>query len=166
MLHRLTIPAAIYTPVDPQCIPTGELRPVAGTVFDYRHGRVLADGLRDGREPQIAIGRGYDHNFVLDKGVTAQPQLAAVLEDPASGRRLEVLTTEPGLQLYTGNGYDGRNFGKTGRLYRMGDGVALEPQKFPDTPNQPQFGSARLDPGQTYRHTMIYRLSANRPTTF
>jgi len=159
MLHRLTIPATAFTPVDPACIPTGEFRPIAGTALDFRDGRIVAEGLRNGRDPQIAIGRGYDHNFVLDKGATVQPQLAAVLEDPASGRRLEVLTTEPGLQLYTGNAYDGRNLGKQGRLYRMGDGIALEPQKFPNTPNQPDFGSARLDPGQVYRHAMIYRLS-------
>ncbi|WP_226015599.1 aldose epimerase family protein [Novosphingobium sp. FKTRR1] len=162
MRHRLTIPAAAFTPVDADLIPTGELRRVAGTVFDFRAGRILSDGLRDGTEAQIVIGRGYDHNFVLDKGLTAQPQLAAVLEDPASGRRLEVLTTEPGLQLYTANASDGRNIGKRGTLYRMGDGIALEPQKFPDTPNQPAFGSARLDPGQTYRHVMIYRLSTVR----
>jgi len=160
MLHRLTIPAGAFTPVDTACIPTGELRPVAGTVFDFRKGRILADGLREARDPQIAIGRGYDHNFVLDKGITAEPQLAALLEDPASGRRMEMLTTEPGLQLYTTNAYDGRNLGKAGRLYRMGDGIALEPQRFPDTPNQRGFGSARLDPGQIYRHTIIYRLSA------
>lgn len=159
MLHRLTIPASVYTPVDAQCIPSGELRSVAGTVFDFRQGRIVADGVRDGREQQIAMVRGYDHNFVLEKGHTAEPQLAAVLQDPASGRQLEVLTTEPGLQLYTGNDYDGRNPGKAGRLYRMGDGIALEPQKFPDTPNQPSFGSARLDPGETYRHTMVYRVS-------
>ena len=125
------------------------------TPFDFRDGRIIADGLRDGRDPQIAIARGYDHNFVLDKGCTAQPQLAATLEDLVSGRRLDVLTTEPGLQLYTANAADGSLRGKQGRLYRMGDGVALEPQIFPDTPNQPAFGSARIDPGQTYRHTMI-----------
>ncbi len=162
MLHRLTIPASAYTPVDGQCIPTGELRPVTGTVFDFRQGRIVADGLREGRERQIAIGRGYDHNFVLDKGLTVEPQLAAILQDPATGRQVEVLTTEPGLQLYTGNDYDGRNRGKAGRLYRMGDGIALEPQKFPDTPNQPAFGSVRLDPGETYRHTMIYRLAVGK----
>lgn len=160
MLHRLMIAASAFTPVDAHCIPTGEVRTVAGTVFDFRNGRVLADGLRDGRDAQIAIGRGYDHNFALDKGLTEEPQLAATLEDPASGRRLDVLTTEPGLQLYTGNAYDGRTQGKGGKLYRMGDGVALEPQKFPDTPNQSHFPSARLDPGQRYSHKMIYRLSA------
>ncbi|MEG3122313.1 aldose epimerase family protein [Sphingomonas sp. GB1N7] len=162
MLHRLTIPAAAYTPVDQHLIPTGELRSVEGTAFDFRKGRMVADGLRDGRDAQIAIGRGYDHNFALDKGTTVEPQLAARLEDPASGRRLDVLTTEPGLQLYTANAFDGSVRGKQGKLYRMGDGIALEPQKFPDTPNQPAFGSARVDPGQTYRHTMIYRLSITR----
>lgn len=162
MAHRLTIPARAYTPVDPTLIPTGELQPVANTVFDFRRGRVIALGLRDGRDPQIAIGRGYDHNFALDKGVTAKPELAARLEDPQSGRVLEVLTTEPGLQLYTGNFLDGTFTGKGGHVYRMGDGVALEPEKFPDSPNRPAFVSPRLDPGKIYRHVMIYRLSVSR----
>jgi aldose 1-epimerase len=157
--HRLTIPARAYTPVDATLIPTGERRPVAGTVFDFTKGRVLADDLRDGRDPQIVAGRGYDHNFALDAGLTAAPKLAARLEDPASGRVLEVLTTEPGVQLYTGNFLDGTLVGKHGHVYRMGDGVALEPQKFPDTPNQPNFGSARVDPGKPYHHLMVYRLS-------
>jgi aldose 1-epimerase len=157
--ERLTIPAAAYTPVDATLIPTGELRPAAGSVFDFASGRILAEGLRDARDDQIRFGRGYDHNFALDKGHTAMPQLAARLEDPSSGRVLEVLSTEPGLQLYTGNFLDGTVVGKRGHLYRMGDGVALEPQKFPDTPNQTKFGSARLDPGRPYRHEMIYRLS-------
>ncbi len=159
MLHKLTIPATTYTPVDETLIPTGELRAVAGSVFDFREGRVLADGLRDGKDAQILIGRGYDHNFALDKGLTPEPHLAARLEDPATGRVLEVLTTEPGVQLYTGNFLDGTDVGKRGHLYRMGDGIALEPQKFPDTPNQPKFGSARVDPRKPYRHVMIYRLS-------
>jgi aldose 1-epimerase len=162
MAQRLTIPAARFTPVSEALIPTGELRPVASSVFDFRKGRVLADGVRDGRDPQIVIGHGYDHNFVLDKGETTTPMLAARLEDPVSGRVLEVLTTEPGLQLYTGNFIDGTVVGKAGRLYRMGDGIALEPQKFPDTPNQPRFGSVRVDPGKPYRHAMIYRLSVSK----
>lgn len=157
--HWLTIPARRYTPVDATLIPTGELRAVAGTAFDFTQGRALAEGLRDGRDPQIAIGHGYDHNFVLDKGQTAEPELAARLEDPVSGRVLEVLTTEPGIQLYTGNFLDGTAVGKRGHLYRMGDGVALEVQKFPDTPNRPAFGSARVDPAHPYRHRMIYRVS-------
>lgn len=159
MGQRLTIPASRYTPVNDQLIPTGELTPVAGTVFDFRKGRLLADGLRDGRDRQIAIGRGWDHNWVLDKGTTATPALAARMEDPASGRVLEVLSTEPGLQFYSGNFLDGSLVGKHGRIYRMGDGVALEPQKFPDTPNQPHFGSARVEPGKPYHHRMIYRVS-------
>jgi aldose 1-epimerase len=162
MMLSLTIPAKSYTPVDATLIPTGELRAVAGTAFDFRTGRVLADGLRDGRDAQIRIGRGYDHNFVLDKGQTATPQLAARIEYPAAGRVLEVLTTEPGIQLYTGNFLDGTVMGKGGHLYRMGDGIALEPQKFPDTPNQPKFGSARVDPGKPYRHVMIYRMSVTQ----
>lgn len=157
--HRLTIPARAYTPVDATLIPTGELRPVAGTVFDFRNGRIFADGIRDGSDPQIVAGRGYDHNFALDAGLTAQPKLAARLEDPVSGRVLEVMSTEPGLQLYTGNFLDGTLVGKHGHVYRMGDGVALEPQKFPDAPNQPNFVSARVDPGKPYHHLMVYRLS-------
>jgi aldose 1-epimerase len=157
--HMLTIPAQAYTPVDQTLIPTGELRPVAGTVFDFRAPRLVALGLRDGRDPQIVIGRGYDHNFALDKGQTAEPQLAARLEDPASGRVLEVLSTEPGVQFYTGNFLDGTLAGRSQRIYRMGDGIALEPQKFPDAPNQPGFASARVDPGTPYRHVMIYRFS-------
>lgn len=160
--HVLTIPAKAYTPVDAALIPTGELRPVAGTVFDFTQGRKVADGVRDGRDPQIVAGRGYDHNFALDKGVTATPQLAARLVDPASGRMLEVLTTEPGVQFYSGNFLDGTLVGKQGHVYRMGDGIALEPQKFPDAPNHPAFVSARVDPGKPYRHTMIYRLTTTR----
>lgn len=160
--HRLTIPASRYTPVNAALIPTGELKPVAGTVFDFTKGRIIHDGVRDGRDPQIVAGRGYDHNFVLDAGQTKEPKLAARLEDPRSGRVLEVLTTEPGVQVYTGNFLDGTLVGKQGHLYRMGDGIALEPQKFPDTPNQPQFGSARIDPGKPYHHRMIFRLSTTR----
>lgn len=162
MGHRLTIPARAMTPVDARLIPTGALRPVAGTVFDFTRPRIVGEGVRDGGDPQIVYGRGYDHNFALDKGLTATPELAARLEDPASGRVLEVLSTEPGIQLYSGNFLDGSFAGKGGHLYRMGDGIALEPQKFPDAPNQPAFVSARVDPGQPYRHTMIYRLSVAR----
>lgn len=158
MGQRLTIRASTYTPVDARLIPTGERRKVAGTVFDFRKAKRIADGLRDGTDEQIRFGRGYDHNFALDKGQTATPQLAARLVDPASGRMLEVLTTEPGVQFYTGNFLDGTLAGKGGHLYRMGDGIALEPQKFPDAPNQPSFLSARVDPGKPYRHVMIFRV--------
>jgi aldose 1-epimerase len=158
--HRLQMPASRYTPVNAALIPSGEQRAVAGTVFDFTRGRLIAQGLRDGTDPQIVIGRGYDHNFVLDAGLTAEPKLVARLEEPGSGRMLEVLSTEPGVQVYTGNFLDGTRAGKCGHLYRMGDGIALEPQKFPDSPNQPRFVSARVDPGRPYHHRMIFRLSA------
>jgi aldose 1-epimerase len=159
LTHRLTVPAHRYTPVNAALIPTGELRPVAGTPFDLTAGRILDEVVRDGRDPQIVIGRGIDHNFVLDAGKTAEPKLAARLEDPRSGRVLEVLTDQPGIQVYTGNFLDGTLIGKQKHVYRMGDGIALEPQIFPDTPNQPAFGSARVDPGKPYHHRMIFRLS-------
>ncbi|GGC07324.1 aldose 1-epimerase [Novosphingobium endophyticum] len=162
MENVLTVPASHYTPVNEALIPTGELRGVERTAFDFRKGKSLNQGLRDGTDQQIVYGRGIDHNFALDKGVTKEPELAARLEDPASGRVLEVLTTEPGLQVYSGNFLDGTFVGKHGHLYRMGDGIALEPQKFPDSPNQSSFVSARVDPGKPYRHVMIYRVSVDR----
>ena len=157
--QKLTIPASRFLPVDKGLIPTGERRPVEGTVFDFRNGRMLYDGVRDGGQQQIVLGRGWDHNWVLDKGRTATPELSARVEHALSGRVLEVLSTEPGLQFYSGNFLVGTLTGKGNEVYRMGDAIALEPQVFPDTPNQPDFGSARLDPGQTYHHIMIYRVS-------
>lgn len=157
--QRLTINADAYTPVDDTLIPTGEIRSVAGTPFDFRASHAIGERIRDGSDPQIVIGRGYDHNFVLNGGTTETPRLAARLEDPVSGRVLELYTTEPGLQVYSGNFLDGTVIGKANRVYRQGDGLALEPQKFPDAPNQPSFPSARLDPGQTYRQTSYYRFS-------
>jgi aldose 1-epimerase len=157
--QRLTVPASHYTPVDAALIPTGALQPVTGTVFDFTHGRIIGQDIRDGRDAQIVAGRGYDHNFALDAGLTTEPKLAARLEDPHSGRTLEVWSTEPGLQVYTGNFLDGTRVGKHGHLYRMGDGIALEPQKFPNAPNESKFVSARLDPGSTYHHRMIFQLS-------
>lgn len=162
LTQRLTIPAHRYTPVNAALIPTGELKEVAGTPFDFTSGRILDDVVRDGRDPQIVIGRGIDHNFIIDAGTTAEPKLLARLEDPRSGRVLEVFSDQSGLQVYTGNFLDGTLVGKHGHLYRMGDGIALEPQLFPDTPNQPAFGSARIDPAKPYRHRLIYRLSVER----
>lgn len=159
MDHWLMIPARAFTPVDEALIPTGELAPVAGSVFDFRQPRPIEAGLRDGSHPQIVRGRGYDHNWALDKGRTAQAELAARLVHPSSGRVLDVLTTEPGLQFYSGNFLDGTIIGKGGTVYRMGDGIALEPQTHPDAPNQPDFPSARVEPGTPYRHQMIYRVS-------
>jgi aldose 1-epimerase len=162
LTHRLTIPAHRYTPVNAALIPTGELKAVAGSPFDFTTGRIMDDVVRDGHDPQIVIGHGIDHNFVLDAGKTAEPKLAAKVEDLRSGRVLEVFTDQPGVQVYTGNFLDGTLIGKNRHVYRMGDGLALEPQLFPDTPNQPAFGSARVDPGHPYHHRMIYRLSVER----
>ncbi len=156
---RLTVNADAYTPVDATLIPTGELRDVAGTPFDFRKATVIGARVRDASDPQIVLGRGYDHNFVLRGGLTATPKLAARVEDPISGRVVELYTTEPGLQVYTGNFLDGTTPGKAHVVYRQSDGLALEPQKFPDSPNRPAFPSARLDPGQTYRQTSYYRFS-------
>jgi aldose 1-epimerase len=157
--HRLMVNADAYTPVDATLIPTGEQRNVAGTPFDFRQSAVIGARIRDASDAQIAIGRGYDHNFVLRGGVTDAPKLAARVEDPVSGRVLELYTTEPGVQIYTGNFLDGTTVGKSRVVYRQGDGLALEPQKFPDSPNHPAFPSARLDPGKTYRQTSYYRFS-------
>lgn len=157
MDHVLKIDADAITPVDETLIPTGSLLPVDGTPFDFRQAIRIGERIRDMRDQQIAYGRGYDHNYVLN-GASGALRLAARLEDPASGRVLELMTDQPGLQVYSGNFLDGTVSGKSGRAYRQGDGLALEPQLFPDTPNQPQFGSARLAPGQTYRNHMIFRL--------
>lgn len=160
LANVLTIPAARYTPVDAGLIPTGELRAVEGTPFDFRKPRRIGEVVRNGRDPQIVVGRGIDHNYAIDAGRTAQMKLTARLEDPRSGRAMEVWSTEPGLQVYTGNFLAGTVVGKGGHLYRMGDGLALEPQRFPNAPNEPRFESARLDPGQTYEHRMALRFSS------
>ncbi len=160
MGHLLTIPADHFLPSDATLIPTGEFRPVEGTPFDFRQPARIADRLRDASDDQIRVGRGYDHNWVIDRALSDSPRLLARLEEPISGRRLELLSNQPGLQFYSGNFLDGTTVGKAGRLYRMGDAVALEPQMFPDTANRAEFGSIRLDPGETYRNIIVWRFSA------
>ena len=157
--QNLMINADAFTPVDDALIPTGEFRAVAGTPFDFRQSQPIGLRIRDARDAQIVAGRGYDHNFVLNGGTTEQPKLAARMTDPVSGRVMELFTTEPGLQVYSGNFLDGTVAGKDDRIYRQGDGLALEPQIFPDAPNQPAFPSARLDPGENYRQISWYRFS-------
>ena len=157
--ERLTIPANTITPVGPTLIPTGEFRPVAGTVFDFRAPRAIGDRIRDGHDEQIRFGQGYDHNYVVTRAPTRDLHLMARVEDPGSGRVLELLSNQPGVQFYAGNFLDGTAVGKSGHAYRQSDGLALEPQVFPDTPNQPAFGTARLDPGQTYENRIVYRFS-------
>jgi aldose 1-epimerase len=162
LTHLLMVNASKYTPVDAGLIPTGELRAVQGTPFDFRKPTAIGARVRDGRDQQLRYGRGYDHNFALD-GAAGEFRLAARVADPASGRIMEIFTAAPGLQFYSGNFLDSTIAGKGGRLYREGDALVLEPQLFPDAPNQKSFPSARLDPGNTYVNTMEYRFSTDKP---
>ncbi len=161
MGHLLTIPADHFTPTDAASMPTGEFHPVEGTPFDFRRPMAVGARVRDASDRQIRFGRGYDHNWVVDRAPAPAPRLLARLEEPVSGRVLELRSNQPGLQFYSGNFLDGSVAGKSGRLYRQGDGVALEPQMFPDTANRPEFGSVRLDPGETYRNLIELRFSAD-----
>ena len=158
--HILRINADQYTPVDETLIPTGEITPVEGTPLDFRKSKPLADGIRSDH-PQIVIGRGFDHNWVLNRPSFEDKSLipAAQLYEPESGRFLEIFTTEPGIQFYSGNFLDGTLYGTSHRAYRQGDGLALETQHFPDSPNQPDFPSTVLRPGETYETTTIFKLS-------
>lgn len=158
--HRLTLHAGLYTPVDATLIPTGERRRVAGTPFDFRQSHAIADRMGDD-DDQLRIARGYDHHHVLD-GPAGTLRPAVRLEHPASGRVLEIDTTAPGVQFYSGNSLDGAVPGKSGRRYRAGDGLCFEPQAFPDAPNRPDFPSARLDPGQLYENVKLFRFGVAR----
>lgn len=155
--HRLTINAERYTPIGSDLIPTGVLAPVAGTPFDFRQPTPVGERIGESDDEQIRFGNGYDHNFVLSEGTSAEPRLAARLEETGSGRILELWTNQPGLQFYSGNFLRSDVPGKGGSPYRRSDALALEPQLFPDTPNQPGFGSAELSPGQRYRNQISYR---------
>lgn len=159
--QTLTIPAERFTPVDATLIPTGAHLPVTGTPFDFRKPTVIGARIRDGRDEQIVRARGYDHNWVVTDAPTAEPHLVARVEDPESGRILEVASNQPGVQFYAGNFLNATVVGKSGLAYRQSDALALEPELFPDTPNQPAFGSARLDPGKTYRNVIAYRFSTS-----
>jgi aldose 1-epimerase len=158
MGHVLTIPADEFTPVDKTLIPTGEFRKVEGTVFDFRRPTPIGIRVRT-NDQQILFGQGYDHNWVIGRSVSREPRLLARVEEPTSGRVLEILSNQPGIQFYSGNFLDATVVGKAGKLYRQGDAIALEPQKFPDTPNRPEFGSVRLNPGETYHHVILFRFS-------
>jgi aldose 1-epimerase len=161
LAHRLMIRSDRFTVVDSSLIPTGELRPVKDTPFDF--GRPAMIGSRiDQNDPQLTIGRGYDHNWVLSEPDLKKPVLAAEAFDSGSGRVLEVLTTEPGLQFYSGNFLDGTIHGKEGKVYGRRFGFCLETQHFPDSPNHPAFPSTALKPGQIYTTTTIFRFSTRK----
>jgi aldose 1-epimerase len=157
--HLLKLNASSYTPVDSTLIPTGAIDPVAGTPFDFTTFHAIGERIRN-NDQQLVFGRGYDHNFVLNQPSGSGLNWAAKLFDPSSGRKLTILTTEPGIQFYSGNFLDGTLYGTSGHQYRQGDGLALETQHFPDSPNKPNFPSTRLDPGQTYRSATVYAFSA------
>ncbi|MFM9107038.1 MAG: aldose epimerase family protein [Chloroflexota bacterium] len=153
--HLLRVRASRYLPVNAAMIPTGELAPVAGTPFDFTAPHAIEARIRDGH-PQLALAGGYDHTLVFDDPA-AGPVIE--LEAPVSGRLLEIGTTEPGVQLYSGNFLDGRRPGIGGTLYRAGDGICLETHHFPDSPNQPAFPSTVLRPGETRRSRTRFRFS-------
>ena len=156
--HLLMIQADKFTPVDAGLIPTGELRSVAGTPFDFR--KPTAIGARiEQEDEQLKLGKGYDHNFVLNRKGKGM-ELAARVVQPTTGRVLEVLTDEPGLQFYTGNFLDGSVRGKGGKAYGRRSAFCLETQHFPDSPNHPKFPSTELKPGEKYQTTTIYRFGA------
>lgn len=152
--HLLQLPASAYTPVV-DGIPIGELRDVTGTAFDFRTPKPIGRDIA-APDPQLTAARGYDHNFVLDTPAGERRRIAT-LYHPGSGRVLDVESTKPGVQFYAGNFIEGSAPGTGGAAYRKHAGLCLEPQFFPDSPNQPAFPSARLDPGETYRHDMAFR---------
>ncbi len=154
--HVLWLKAHNYTPVDSTMIPTGVIAPVAGTPFDFTKPTAIGARIHDA-DPQIVIAQGYDHNFVIDRpSGDASLMLIAKVVDPASGRVLEASTTEPGVQVYTGNFLDGTLAGPSQRTYRQGDAFTLETQHYPDSPNQPQFPSTVLRPAQAFTSTTVY----------
>jgi aldose 1-epimerase len=157
--HRLMIAADSYLPVTPEGIPLGEPTKVEATPFDFREMHRVGARIANAYD-QLRIRQGYDHNFCLRGGVAREPRLAARVEDPASGRAMELWTDQPGVQFYSGNFLDGSVVGKDGRPHGQYDALCLEPQCYPDTPNHSDYPSARLDPGQTYRHTSSYRFFA------
>jgi aldose 1-epimerase len=152
--HVLTLRASAFTPVDSVMIPTGEIRPVAGTPFDFTAPHAIGERINENYE-QLILGRGYDHNFVLDN----KEPVDVTVYDPESGRVLEVITDQPGMQLYTGNFLTGKQIGHGGKPYNYRSGFCLESGHYPDSPNHPSFPSTVLNPGETFTSQTIYRFS-------
>lgn len=161
MGHELVVNALYFTPVDEALIPTGEIRTVSGTPFDFTSPRRIGERI-DADDEQLRRGGGYDHNFVLEQPAKAGIGFAARLYEPAGGRVLEIETTEPGIQVYSGNSLPGQMAGKGGRMYGRRAGIALETQHFPDSPNQSGFPSTILRPGEELTSRTIYRFSIDR----
>jgi len=154
LAHEVMINADRFTPVDDTLIPTGELKPVKGTPFDFTTATAIGARINQD-DQQLKYGKGYDHNWVLNKNDASMTK-AAEVRDPKSGRVMEVWTTEPGLQFYTGNFLDGKFSGK-GRPFSLRSAFCMETQHYPDSPNKPSFPSTKLTPGQTYHTTSEYR---------
>ena len=159
--HRLVLKADRFVATDESAIPTGELRSVAGTPFDFRTANTIGARINEESDQQIKFGKGYDHTWVIN-GPAGKLRQAAIVHEPTSGRVMEVWTTEPGVQFYTGNYLDGTITGKSGKSYPRRSGFCLETQHYPDSPNQPGFPTTTLKKGSTYRSTTIYRFSARR----
>ena len=154
----MVINASHTTPVDGHLIPTGEIADVTGTPFDFREPHAIGERIGADNE-QLRNGNGYDHNWILDRESEGDIEFAASVYEPASGRFMEVFTDQPAMQFYSGNFFDGSVSGTYGKPMRHRESIALETQKYPDSPNHPDFPSTRLDPGQEYTHTCIYRFS-------
>lgn len=157
----LTINASSITPVDSLLIPTGDIMSVDSTAFDFRKATLIGERIND-KNDQLLKGQGYDHNWVIDKKEVNKVEQIITFEDPASGRVMEVLTDQPGVQVYTGNFFTGKVIGKYGKPLLHRGAIALETQKFPDTPNQPNFPTTRVNPGETYTQTCIYKFSVKK----
>ena len=157
--HEVTLNADRFLPVDKGLIPTGELRAVKGTVFDFTSPTVIGKGINDEKDEQIKLGGGYDHAWILNKKEGNELSLAATVVDKTSGRKMEVLTTEPAIQFYTGNFLDGKLTGKGGVNYPKRFALCLESEHYPDSPNQAAFPTTVLKPNETYKATTIYKFS-------
>ncbi|MCC6412930.1 MAG: galactose mutarotase [Saprospiraceae bacterium] len=157
--HELVLHADVFLPVDSTLIPTGELKPVAGTVFDFTKPFKIGARINETTDQQIKFGGGYDHCWVLSNNST-NIKPAAVLKDPESGRVMEVFSTEPAIQFYSGNFLDGTVIGKGGVPYAYRTGLCLESQRYPDSPNRPEFPGTVLAPGEVYKSTTVYRFSS------
>ena len=152
--HVLTLKASAFTPVDSVMIPTGEIRPVAGTPFDFTAPHTIGGRIGENYD-QLVLGKGYDHNFILDN----KEPVDVIVHDPVSGRVLEVITDQPGMQLYTGNFLNGTRIGHGGKPYNHRSGLCLESGHYPDSPNHPEFPSTVLNAGETFTSQTIYRFS-------
>jgi aldose 1-epimerase len=159
--HILTVNSQFITPVDSLLIPTGEIMPIAGTPFDFNSPTIIGERIADDNS-QLKIGNGYDHNWVINRKSEKDVELAATLYEPESGRVLEVFTDQPGIQIYTGNFFNGKVNGKYDKPMIHRCAIALETQKYPDTPNHPEFPTTRINPGETYKQTCIYKFSVKK----